>query len=49
MTIGGDARDRLGLFPAAATEIAESLIGDVMGVAYGDFVQAKVLTPLNTR
>ncbi len=28
-------------------EIAESLIGDVMGMAYGDFVQAKVLTPLN--
>jgi CubicO group peptidase (beta-lactamase class C family) len=28
-------------------EIAESLIGDLMGIAYGDFVQAKVLAPLN--
>ena len=28
-------------------EIAESLIGDLMGMAYGEFVQAKVLTPLN--
>jgi CubicO group peptidase (beta-lactamase class C family) len=28
-------------------EIAESLIGDVTGTAYGDFVQAKVLAPLN--
>ena len=27
-------------------EIAESLIGDVMGMAYGDFVQAKVLAAL---
>jgi CubicO group peptidase (beta-lactamase class C family) len=28
-------------------EIAESLIGDLMGTAYGDFVQAKVFTRLN--
>ena len=28
-------------------EIAESLIGDVMQIAYGDFLQAKVLAPLN--
>jgi CubicO group peptidase (beta-lactamase class C family) len=28
-------------------EIAESLIGDLMGTPYGDFMQTKVLTPLN--
>ena len=42
-----DARDRTGSIPAAGYEIAESLIGDVMGITYGDFVQAKVLAPLN--
>ncbi len=35
------------VYSGGGFEIAESLIGDVMGMAYGDFVQAKVLAPLN--
>jgi CubicO group peptidase (beta-lactamase class C family) len=35
------------VYSGGGYEIAESLIGDVIGAAYGDFVQAKVLTPLN--
>jgi CubicO group peptidase (beta-lactamase class C family) len=35
------------VYSGGGYEIAESLIGDVMGTAYGDFVQAKVLAPLN--
>jgi CubicO group peptidase (beta-lactamase class C family) len=35
------------VYSGGGYEIAESLIGDVMGIAYGDFVLAKVLAPLN--
>ena len=35
------------LYSGGGYEIAESLIGDLMGTPYGDFVQAKVLSPLN--
>ena len=35
------------VYSGGGFEIAESLIGDVMGTAYGDFVQAKVLAPLS--
>jgi CubicO group peptidase (beta-lactamase class C family) len=35
------------VYSGGGYEIAESLIGDLMGMAYGDFVQAKVLAPLN--
>jgi CubicO group peptidase (beta-lactamase class C family) len=35
------------VYSGGGYEIAESLIGDLMGTAYGDFVQAKVLAPLN--
>jgi CubicO group peptidase (beta-lactamase class C family) len=35
------------VYSGGGYEIAESLIGDVMDTAYGDFVQAKVLAPLN--
>src|SRR5580693_8110216 len=33
------------VYSGGGYEIAESLIGDVMGTTYGDFVQAKVLAP----
>jgi CubicO group peptidase (beta-lactamase class C family) len=35
------------VYSGGGYEIVESLIGDLMGMAYGDFVQAKVLAPLN--
>ena len=35
------------VYSGGGYEIAESLIGDLMGTDYGDFVQAKVLAPLN--
>jgi CubicO group peptidase (beta-lactamase class C family) len=35
------------VYSGGGYEIAESLIGDVMGIAYSDVVQAKVLAPLN--
>jgi CubicO group peptidase (beta-lactamase class C family) len=35
------------IYSGGGYEIAESLIGDVIGTAYDDFVQVKVLTPLN--
>jgi CubicO group peptidase (beta-lactamase class C family) len=35
------------VYSGGGYEIAEALIGDLMGTAYGDFVQAKVLAPLN--
>jgi CubicO group peptidase (beta-lactamase class C family) len=35
------------VYSGGGYEIAESLIGDLMGTAYGDFVQDKVLGPLN--
>jgi CubicO group peptidase (beta-lactamase class C family) len=35
------------VYSGGGYEIAESLIGDLMETAYGDFVQAKVLAPLN--
>jgi CubicO group peptidase (beta-lactamase class C family) len=35
------------VYSGGGFEIAESLIGDVTGVAYGDFLQAKVLAPLS--
>jgi CubicO group peptidase (beta-lactamase class C family) len=35
------------VYSGGGYEIAESLIGDVMGTGYGDFAQAKVLAPLN--
>ena len=35
------------VYSGGGFEIAESLIGDVMGVAYGDFLLAKVLAPLS--
>ena len=35
------------VYSGGGYEIAESLIGGVMGIAYGDFAQAKVLAPLN--
>ena len=35
------------VYSGGGFEIAESLIGDLMGTAYGDFVQAKILAPLN--
>jgi CubicO group peptidase (beta-lactamase class C family) len=35
------------VYSGGGFEIAESLVGDVIGTAYGDFVQAKVLAPLN--
>jgi CubicO group peptidase (beta-lactamase class C family) len=35
------------VYSGGGYEIAESLIGDLMGMAYGDFVQAKLLAPLN--
>ncbi|HEY1779852.1 MAG TPA: serine hydrolase domain-containing protein [Roseiarcus sp.] len=35
------------VYSGGGFEIAESLIGDVMGIAYGDFVQEKVLAPLS--
>jgi CubicO group peptidase (beta-lactamase class C family) len=35
------------VYSGCGYEIAESLIGDLMGAPYGDFVQAKVLAPLN--
>jgi CubicO group peptidase (beta-lactamase class C family) len=35
------------VYSGGGYEIAESLIGDLTGAAYGDFVQAKVLAPLN--
>jgi CubicO group peptidase (beta-lactamase class C family) len=34
------------VYSGGGYEIAEALIGDLMGTAYGDFVQAKVFTPL---
>ena len=35
------------VYSGGGYEIAESLIGDLMGTPYGDFVQAKALAPLN--
>jgi CubicO group peptidase (beta-lactamase class C family) len=35
------------VYSGGGYEVAESLIGDLMGTAYGDFVQANVLAPLN--
>ena len=35
------------VYSGGGYEIAESLIGDLMGTDYGDFVQAKALAPLN--
>jgi CubicO group peptidase (beta-lactamase class C family) len=46
VTIGGTPGTNW-LYSGGGYEIAESLVGDLMGVAYGDFVQAKVLTALN--
>jgi CubicO group peptidase (beta-lactamase class C family) len=34
------------VYSGGGYEIAEALIGDLIGTPYGDFVQAKVLTPL---
>jgi CubicO group peptidase (beta-lactamase class C family) len=35
------------VYSGGGYEVAESLIGDLMGTAYGDFVLAKILAPLN--
>jgi CubicO group peptidase (beta-lactamase class C family) len=42
-----DTPSKQWLYSGGGFEIAEALICDTMGTAYGDFVQAKVLTPLN--